>query len=328
MLSALSKAEVGDDVYKDDPTLNHLQEKVAKMFNKEKALLTLSGTMSNLLSILSHSNRGESAIYPVHSHINIFEQGNISSIAGVFPIPIPENADSTIDFSEAKSRILPSNEHFSQTTLLCMENTNNHLAGKALPLAFNSDLLRFKQQTGLKTHLDGSRLFNAYYFHKKSQPDLRLEDVVQGFDSLCFCLSKALRCPLGSVLVGSEEFIGKARRWRKALGGGFRQAGYVAAAALVSLDEAERVIGDDHLNAARLADLLEGRGVQVSRSDTNFVVFRPHLDMPTGDYVKKLAEQGVLAGPRLNGAVRMVFHENIKSEDVEEIFKRVFSVKG
>lgn len=327
MLSALSKAEVGDDVYKDDPTLNYLQEKVAKMFNKEKALLTLSGTMSNLLSILSHSKRGESAIYGEHSHINIYEQGNISSIAGVFPIPIPENADSTISLSEAKSRILPSNEHFSQTTLLCMENTNNYLAGKALPLSFNAELVSFKEQTGLKTHLDGSRLFNAYYFHKASKPSLKLEEIVQGFDSVCFCLSKALRCPLGSVLLGSEEFIDRARRWRKALGGGFRQAGYVAAAALVSLEEAESVIGRDHLNAARLADLLEGRGVKVWRSDTNFVVFKPHLDMNAQEYVKKLAEKGVLAGPRLNGTVRMVFHENVGSEDVEEVFERIFSVK-
>jgi threonine aldolase len=325
MIEAFSRAEVGDDVYSDDPTLNHLQDHVARMFKKEKGLLTLSGTMSNLLSILVHCNRGESAILQLHGHINCYEQGNISSIAGVFPVPIEETSEGTVNFEEVRSKMLPNNEHFTKSTLLCMENTFNFLSGKALPLSFNSELVTFKSQVPIKAHLDGSRLLNAFYFHKASCPALEEHQLTEGFDSVCICLSKALRCPLGSVLVGSAEFIEKARRWRKALGGGFRQAGYLAAAALTSLQEAEKTIVKDHQNAKRLASLFAEKGVSVEKSDTNFVVFQPHLPGTQGEYLKRLKNVGILAGPRLDGRIRLVLHENITEDDVDQVVSRIFS---
>lgn len=325
MIKALSEAQVGDDVYGDDPTLNRLQDHFASMFGKEKGLLTLSGTMSNLISILVHCERGDAALLTKSSHINVYEQGNISSIAGVFPIVIPENPDGTINFEDAKSNIMPENQHFARTKLLCLENTQNLLSGRALPLSFNSELLNFKSKFPINTHLDGSRLLNAYFFHKEKNPSLKVESLTAGFDSVSMCLSKGLRCPLGSILVGSEEFINKAHRWRKALGGGFRQAGYFAAAAFQSLSEAEEVIKQDHLNSKTLASEFKKRGLKVEQSDTNMIVFNPHVDGSSAEYIKRLEKVGILANTRMDGKVRFVFHENIKEEDVEDVVKRMFS---
>lgn len=325
MMSALMNAQVGDDVYNDDPTLNNLQDHIANLFGKEKAILTLSGTMSNLISILVHCERGDSAILTKSSHINVYEQGNISSIAGVFPIVIPERSNGTVDLEEVKKCILPENQHFARTKLLCLENTQNLLSGQPLPLSFNRELELFKIKVPIKTHLDGSRLLNAYYFHKTTHPDLKVKDITDGFDSVSMCLSKALRCPLGSVLAGSEEFIKKAHRWRKALGGGFRQAGYIAAAALQSLQDAEKTIKKDHYHAKTLAKKLENQGVKVEKSDTNFVVFEPHTKEPGPEYIKRLEKSGILANTRIDGKVRFVLHGNIEYKDIGEVEKRMFS---
>ena len=325
MIKALSEAQVGDDVYGDDVTLNRLQDHFASMFGKEKGLLTLSGTMSNLISILAHCERGDAALCTKSSHINVYEQGNISSIGGVFPIVIPENPDGTVSFEDVRRFILPENQHFARTKLLCLENTQNLLSGRALPLGFNSELVQFKSKFPLKTHLDGSRLLNAYFFHKETNPSLKVEDLTEGFDSVSMCLSKGLRCPLGSVLVGSEEFIGRAHRWRKALGGGFRQAGYFAAAAFQSLMEAEEVIRQDHLNTRALGLEFRKRGLKVEQNDTNIIVFDPHVDGSGAEYIGRLGKVGILANTRMDGKVRFVFHENIKEEDVGDVVERMFS---
>jgi threonine aldolase len=323
MHQALRNAAVGDDVYDDDPTLNKLQDTVAKLFGKERGLLTLSGTMSNLISILVHCKRGEYAIIQEHSHINVYEQGNIASIAGIFPVIIPEEPDATYDLAKLKSKILPSNQHFAIPSLVTMENSFNFLAGKALPLDFPKKLSAFAKQHGLKTHLDGSRLLNSYYFHKETNKDLKEKDLTEHFDSVCMCLSKGLRCPLGSVLVGSDEFIRQAHRWRKALGGGFRQAGYIAAAALQSLEEASKVFPEDQKHAREMAAGLEKLGYEIFPSDTNFVVFKPRTKLNITEYVAKAKEAGIYASQRLDGSIRAVLHENIKSEDIEYVITQL-----
>jgi threonine aldolase len=323
MHQALRNAEVGDDVYKDDPSINKLEETVAKLLGKERGLLTFSGTMSNLISILVHCKRGEYAIIPERSHISLYEQGSIASVAGIFPLMVPEEPDSTYDLAKLKSKILPNTPHFSIASLVTMENSFNFMAGKAMPLDFPKKLSAFAKQHGLKTHLDGARLLNSYYFHKETNKDLKEKDLTEHFDSVCMCLSKGLRCPQGSVLVGSDEFISQARRWRQALGGGTRQGGYVAAAALQSLEEASKVFPQDHKHAKQIATALAKLGHEVVPSDTNFVVFRPRTKLSVPEYLDKAKEAGIYANQQLDGSIRALLHENIKSEDVEYAIKQL-----
>ena len=317
MLKALQSAEVGDDVYSDDPTLKRLESTVAHMLGKERGLFTISGTMSNLISILVHCTRGDSAIIGERSHINIYEQGGISSIASIFPIVIPESPDGTLDISTIKKKILPENPHFSPVKLVCLENTHNYLMGKALPLGAPQTLSNFSKEFGIKTHIDGSRILNAYYHHKANNPLLQLKELTEGIDSLCMCLSKALRCPIGSVLVGSDEFIHKALRWRKVIGGGIRQGGYVAAAALQSIGEMEISVPRDNYHATLFAKELKRIGVESNIPDTNIVVFRPVTTKSPQEYSLALQENGVLANPRIDGSIRIVFHPDIDEEDLQ-----------
>lgn len=316
MIKALESAKVGDDVYGDDPTLNFLQEKIAKMFGMEKGLYTPSGTMSNLISILVHCSRGNSAIIGEHSHINAYEQGGISLIANVFPVSLKENPDGTLDLSQVKKKILPENPHFPRTKLIAVENTYNFLAGKALPLEYPSVLSKFCKENGLKLHVDGSRIFNAYFYHKEKNPDLSISEMTEGFDSACVCLSKALQCPVGSVLVGSEKFINEAIRWRKVLGGGLRQGGYIAAAALESMKNMHVSIPNDHKNVRIFSKGLQRIGVNCNEPETNMTVFRPNSSKSPHEYTLALQEFGILANPRVDGSFRVVTHPGVSEEDM------------
>ncbi|OMJ90712.1 hypothetical protein SteCoe_6887 [Stentor coeruleus] len=325
MLQALVKAEVGDDVYHDDPGVNQLQERVAKMMGKEKGLFTVSGTMSNLLSILSHCKRGESAVLGTYCHINAYEQGNIASIAGVMPMPVNENSDGTFDFDVLATKILPPDQHFTKTTLITFENTHNKFIGKALPFGYDKKVSEFAVKHGVKTHLDGSRLLNAYYYHKERNPNIKEKDLTEGYDSICMCFTKGLRCPIGSVLVGTDEFIAKAHRWRKALGGGFRQIGYIAAAAMQSLDEAETIFTRDHKLASMLHRELINAEIKCEPLETNFVNYWPKTDLKLPEYVARLKDNGILVGGRIDGSVRMVCHAGVNEDDVELIVSTIRS---
>ena len=207
MIEALCLDRVGQIHLKANPILNQLEEKVAKMFGKEKALFTISGTMSNLLAVFSHCKPGETAIIGRYSHINMYEQGGISSIAGVKPTQVDENPDGTLDFSVVSSKILPLNPAFSPTTLIASENSYNYLIGKVLPLDYPKRLSDFCKPKNIKTHLDGARLLNSFYHHKEKHPNLEIKDLTKDFDSISMCFSKCLRTPIGSILAGSEEFI-------------------------------------------------------------------------------------------------------------------------
>ncbi|OMJ90711.1 hypothetical protein SteCoe_6886 [Stentor coeruleus] len=327
MHQALLNAEVGNDVYGDDPTVNSLQDRVAKMMGKERGLFTTSGTMSNLISILTHCNRGDSAIIGANSHIYVYEQGNISSIAGIMPVPVEEKADGTLDLNALTSKILPPDQHFTKTTLITFENTHTVLFGKALPFGYDKKVREYALNHNIKTHLDGSRLLNAYYYHKERNPNIKVNDITEGYDSICMCFTKGLKCPIGSMLVGTDEFISKAHRWRKALGGGFRQIGYIAAAAMQSLDEAEATFTHDHRLARAFHNEIVKAGIKCEPLETNFVAFWPDTNLSIPDYVARLKEKGVLAGGMVNGCIRIVCHAGISEEDVEVTVSAIKSLQ-
>jgi threonine aldolase len=321
MMKALVSAEVGDDLYKDDPNINRLEEKVAQMFGMRKGLLAISGTMSNLLAILAHCQKGDSAILGELSHINVYEQGNIASIANVHTIKIPEQADSTLSLSEIESRILPENIHFAKTTLISLENTHNYLGGKVLPLSYPKLLGDYCKTKGIKLHLDGSRLLNAYYHHKEHNPNLKVSDITQGYDSVCMCLSKGLRSPLGSILAGSEEFIDKAKRWRKAIGGAIRQGGYICAAASQSIDESGEFIPADHRKTKLIYNELIKLGCEAVSPETNILIFKLNTKIPLTEVADQIKEKGILISPRPDGKIRIVLHADVEESSIDYIIQ-------
>ena len=326
MIEALKHADVGDDVYDDDPTLKKLEATVAKMLGKERGIFTIGGTMSNLIAIMAHCSRGETALIGQGSHIQVYEQGGIASIANVFPNPVPELPDGSFDLSVLQSKILPPNPHFSVTTLVALENTYNYLGGVVLSLDYPSQIAKFCKENNLKLHLDGSRLLNAYYHHKKKNPQLKVSDLTEQFDSSCMCLTKVLRCPLGSILVGSDEFISKALRIRKILGGGIRQIGYIAAAALQSLEESKELIPIIHKNTKTFASELKKLGIVCNDPQSNIVIFWPQSKLTGNDFSMKLKENGVLANSRLDGSIRIIFHPDVDEQDLYstiEIIKNI-----
>ncbi|XP_064636159.1 uncharacterized protein LOC135493114 [Lineus longissimus] len=250
MRDAMHSADVGDDVYGEDPSINNLQEKVAKLFNKEAALFVPTGTMGNLISCMIHCNqRGLECILGDKSHIFLYEQGGIAQIAGVQPHAIPNNPDGTFSIHALKSSIRPLNDvHQPLTRLVCMENTHNFCGGKVLPLSFMKEVYESSKAADLVVHMDGARLMNSAV-----AMDLPPSEILQYCDSVNMCFSKGLGAPVGSVIAGKSEFIESAVRVRKVLGGGMRQAGILAAASSVALDQAQTTLTADHRHAKMLA---------------------------------------------------------------------------
>ncbi len=266
MRCAMAEAEVGDDVYGEDPTVNRLEAMAADLLGMEAALFVSSGTQGNLLALLSHCRRGDEYIAGQMAHCYRWEGGGAAAFGGIQPQPIDFEQDGTLDLAKVEAAIKPDDSHYSRTRLVCLENTQ---AGKALPLEYLVAARQMADRRGLSLHLDGARLFNAAI-----KIGVSAETIAGGFDSVNFCLSKGLGAPVGSLLCGSRDFIREARRWRKVAGGGMRQAGILAAAGIYALDNHIERLAEDHDNALLLAKGLagiEGLEVDLSQVQTNMV---------------------------------------------------------
>ena len=308
MRAAMLAAPVGDDVYGEDPTVNELQSVMAQMTGMEQGLFMPSGTQSNLVALICHCARGDEYIVGQQAHTYKYEGGGAAVLGGIQPQPLEFNAQGGIDLDAVQAAIKPLDNHFARTRLLCLENT---MQGKVLPQTYLSEAVRFAKHNGLGIHLDGARAFNAAV-----ASNVGIEQVVAGFDSVSICLSKGLGAPVGSVLLGSKEFIDSARRWRKITGGGLRQAGILAAAGLYALRHNVERLAHDHARAQLLAANLRALGLDVEPVQTN-MVFVQSGKHDAKLLSKRLLEQGikVSAATRL----RLVTHLNIDDADIAKI---------
>ncbi len=276
MREAMAQAAVGDDVYHDDPTVNQLEADAAALLGKEAAVFVTSGTQGNLCALLAHCGRGDSIIIGDSSHIFRYEQGGMAQLGGILPHTLPVQPDGTLRLADMEAAINPDDEHKPVTRLVAIENTHNAAGGVPISAEYTAQVADFAAQNGLRFHIDGARIFNA-----AAAFGVEARDLAAGADSLTFCLSKGLCAPVGSVLVGDADFIRRARRARKALGGSLRQAGVLAAAGLIALHEMRLRLRDDHDNATLLAEgLSEIPGIVIGSQNTNFVYFS--LDQSTG----------------------------------------------
>ena len=326
MREAMAKAEVGDDVYSEDPSINELQERAAAMTGKEAGLLTASGTMSNLLATLSFCNHGDEILMGDQAHMFWNEGGGQAALAGVQTRLIPQSKSGGIEAADVARNIRPTgNPHVAATALLCLENTQNRCSGAVMTPADTKAVCDVAHNAGVPVHLDGARIFNASV--SLEVPALELTKDV---DTMSFCLSKALSCPVGSVLVGSNEFITEATRWRKMVGGGMRQAGILAVAGLVALDTMVDRLAEDHQNSRRLAQGLaniDGLSVDPDSIQTNIVIFDVEEKVGAApDFIKAMKDAEVLVSYPGERSVRMVTHRHISSEDVEETLSRTSKV--
>ncbi len=322
MRRAMATAEVGDDVFGEDPSINELQERAAAILGKEAGLLTSSGTASNLISTLVYSNHGDEIIMGDQAHMFWNESGGQAALAGVQTRLVPNDPQGRIDPQDVLEAIRPSgNPHFPKTSMLCLENTHNRCSGGVLTPEDTKSVCDVAREAGVPVHLDGARIFNAAI-----ALEVPAAELVRDVDDLSFCLSKSLSCPVGSVLVGSQEFIDGARRWRKMLGGGMRQAGILAAAGLVALDTMVDRLAEDHQNARRLAHGLaniDGLNVDPETIQTNIVFFEVDESLGTAaDMIAALERQDIKVSYPGKQSIRMVTHRHISPEDIEEALSR------
>ncbi|MGY3992625.1 low-specificity L-threonine aldolase [Aeromonas veronii] len=311
MRQAMLHAAVGDDVYGEDPGVNALEAFGARLLGKQAALFVPSGTMSNLLAVMSHCQRGEGAILGNAAHIYRYEAQGSAVLGSVALQPLPMQRDGTLAFDDIKAALAPDDAHFVQTRLICLENTHN---GKVLPLSYLQEMGAFVADRGLKLHLDGARLFNAAV-----ASETPVGVIAAPFDSISICLSKGLGAPVGSLLVGSHDFIARARRLRKMLGGGMRQAGILAQAGLFALEQHVTRLADDHRRAKRLAEglaALPGIELDLSLVQSNMVFLRLH-EGESAPLLAFMKERGILFSGY--GELRLVTHLQINDDDIEEV---------
>jgi threonine aldolase len=319
MRRAMAQAEVGDDVYGEDPSVNRLQAMAAALVGKEAALFVPSGTMGNLAAILAHCGRGDEAILGSKAHTFLFEAGGISALGGVHSCQVSNQPDGTMALDDITSAIRPDDAHFPITRLIALENTHNRCGGVAISLEYTRQVGALARQHGLPVHLDGARLFNATTALKVSAAEL-----CEPVDSVTFCLSKGLCAPVGSLLCGSASFIAKAHRIRKQLGGGMRQAGILAEAGIVALETMIERLADDHANAARLADGLRQipyLSLDAGTPHTNMVFLNLTADAPfssAGEMAAQLAARGVKVGVAGKNRFRLVTHYWIDEKAVDQ----------
>ena len=322
MRRAMAAAEVGDDVFGEDPSINELQERAAAVLGKEAGLLTSSGTMSNLISTLAYSSHGDEIVMGDQAHMFWNESAGQAALAGVQTRLVPNDSQGRMDPDDVAAAIRPpGNLHFPRTSMLCLENTHNRCSGGVLTPEDTKSVCDVAHEAGVPVHLDGARIFNAAI-----ALEVPAAELVREVDDLSFCLSKSLSCPVGSVLVGSQEFIDNARRWRKMLGGGMRQAGVLAAAGLVALDTMVDRLAEDHQNARRLAHGLaniDGLNVDPEQIQTNIVFFEVDAKLGTAaDMIAALERQDVKVSYPGKQSIRMVTHRHITAEDIEEALSR------
>jgi threonine aldolase len=313
MREAIANAPVGDDVFRDDPTVNALQDRIAQLTGKQAALFVSSGTQGNLCALLSHCQRGDEALVGQLAHLYRYEAGGAAVLGSVQPQPIAQQDDGTLALADIAAAIKPDDDHFARSRLLCLENTWN---GKVLAQAYVEQATALARRHGLATHLDGARLFNAAV-----ASGLPVATLAEPFDSVSVCFSKGLGAPVGSALCGSTEFIERARRLRKMLGGGMRQVGLLAAAALYALDHHVERLADDHANAKRLADGLAGiSGMTVVAPQTN-IVFATVEGGRGAALLAHLERRGVLATGLIG--LRFVTHLDVDANGVDRAIDAV-----
>lgn len=307
MLEAMATAATGDDVYGEDPTVNRLEAELAARLGFAQALFVPSGTMSNLLALMAHCERGDEYIVGQQAHTYKYEGGGAAVLGSIQPQPLEVQADGSLDLAQVAAAIKPDDFHFARTRLLALENT---MQGKVLALEYLAQARRFTQEHGISLHLDGARLYNAAV---KLGVDAR--EITRHFDSVSVCLSKGLGAPIGSVLCGTPELIGKARRLRKMVGGGMRQAGILAAAGLYALDHQVQRLADDHANAQLLAEGLRAAGYTVEPVQTNMV----YVQM--GERAEAIKAFAAERGIKLSAAsrLRMVTHLDISRPQIEQV---------
>ncbi|EPQ9983123.1 low-specificity L-threonine aldolase [Vibrio vulnificus] len=316
MREAMANAIVGDDVYGDDPTVNELEAFAAKEAGFEAALFTTSGTQANLLGLMAHCERGDEYLCGQQAHNYRYEAGGAAVLGSIQPQPVENNPDGTLPFDKLAAAIKPDDSHFARTKLLSLENTIN---GKVLPLSYLQEARAFVDKHNLKLHLDGARVYNA-----ATALDVPVRDIAQYFDSMTICLSKGLGAPVGSLLLGSKEYIAKARRLRKMVGGGMRQAGILAAAGKLALTEQVAQLKVDHANAKALAQgLSELPGVQVNPDfvQTNIVFAKLDDSVDIDTIAQKLAEESIIITP--GNPIRFVTHKDISHQDIDLFLEKL-----
>ncbi|EHH0681592.1 low-specificity L-threonine aldolase [Vibrio vulnificus] len=316
MREAMANAIVGDDVYGDDPTVNELEAFAAKEAGFEAALFTTSGTQANLLGLMAHCERGDEYLCGQQAHNYRYEAGGAAVLGSIQPQPIENNPDGTLPFDKLTAAIKPDDSHFARTKLLSLENTIN---GKVLPLSYLQEARAFVDKHNLKLHLDGARVYNA-----ATALDVPVRDIAQYFDSMTICLSKGLGAPVGSLLLGSKEYIAKARRLRKMVGGGMRQAGILAAAGKLALTEQVAQLKVDHANAKALAQgLSELPGVHVNPDfvQTNIVFAKLDDGINIDAIAQKLAKESIIITP--GNPIRFVTHKDISRQDIDLFLEKL-----
>lgn len=321
MREAMAHADLGDDVYGEDPTVNHLQDLAAHLLGKEAGLFVPSGTMGNLASVLAHCGRGDEVILGHIAHTFLYEAGGIAALGGVHPRTVQNQPDGTLSLDDLRAAIRADDAHFPPTRLIALENTHNRCAGAALPAAYGHAVRALADEFGLKMHLDGARIFNA-----AAALGVPAKDLAEPFDSVTFCLSKALCAPVGSVVVGSREFIHRAHRARKQLGGGMRQAGVLAAAGIIALETMVNRLSEDHARAQRLAGQLgELSGIILDsgmpQSNMVYVTLDDTVRLSGKAFQEKLAALGVKIGLVAARRFRLVTHYWIDDSAIAETVK-------
>jgi threonine aldolase len=325
MRQAMAAAAVGDDVYGEDPTINLLQKRAAEIFGKEDALFVPSGCMGNLIAIRCWTHHGNEVICEERSHVNLYELASMSAIAGCMPRPILAEDGGILSWKRVEAAIRPRIYYDSQTALVCLENSSNMAGGTVYPTEVVDEICAGAHVQGLKVHLDGARVFNASV--ALGEPVARM---TKNVDSVMFCFSKGLGAPVGSMILGSREFIERGRIFRKMFGGGMRQAGVLAAAALIALEKSPRRLHQDHSNAKRLAEGLAqipGLQIDATKVRTNIVIFDcSGTGLTAVEFCETLQKENVLAQDTALHLVRLVTHWNVTSDQVERALQVIKSV--
>jgi threonine aldolase len=315
MRAAMANAEVGDDVMGEDPTVNRLEEIAATRMKKDAALFVASGTMANLVALLTHCARGDEVIVGDKAHMFINEVGGMAALGGIIPRTIPNQPDGTLALADITNAIRGDNVHWPRTKLIALENTHNACNGSPLTPEYHKSVSDLARARNLRVHTDGARIFNAAV-----ALGMPVHEFTQFTDTISFCLSKGLSAPVGSLLCGPRDFIAEARRQRKMVGGGMRQAGILAAAGIVALETMIDRLADDHANARRLAEGLAsipGIALDPARIKTNIVFFDVTSGMTARQLAERAARDGALIGVNGERRIRAVTHYGIERADIE-----------
>ncbi len=325
MRQMMIEAQVGDDVYGEDPTVNLLQNRVAQMFGKEAALFVPSGVMGNQICIKTHTNPGDEIITDVDAHIFVYENAAPAVLSGV-SVKTLNNQNGVITSEQIRDAIRPKAYYLPITRLICLENTHGRSGGTIFPIEEIRNIHNLAKETGIKMHLDGARLWNA-----SVASGISFKEYAKYFDSILVCLSKGLGAPIGSLILGDFEFIERARVYRKMFGGGMRQVGILAAAGIYAIENNIQRLKEDHLKAKLIAENLQDLktfDINLKNVQTNMVIFKIVKNISQKEVLEKLKDNGILLTPEYHNSIRAVTHLDVTFEDIENtirIFKKIFN---